>query len=345
MLQYLQEQNQTPSRMITNESIRNQPQPMNTIRVDQTGEYLTPQGTRSQEPVQFESARPIQLSGGRTGYLDRQGNVTFDTDQGQMSTTLAQIKQNDAEQRYRQQIADMPRQKQMADLQKTQAEAEKLRAEAGGGVKPQFSADAGGYIYPPSQDFPQGRFVRPEGMPTGGSVGKTTEDQAKAAGWYNQAQNAYANLTKSMIDPSTGKISYKAASPSMMESMLPKNMKGAVQSPERQRFAQAASSMSEALLRAATGAGVNKEEAEQKIAELTPTYWDDDSTKKQKLAAIPMYLQSLQTRAGKAPLIEPSINGMDLPDSMASSKPAKPAAPFDSDKEARYQAWKAQRGQ
>ena len=68
----------------------------------------------------------------------------------------------------------------------------------------------------------------------------------------------------------------------------------------RQKFNQAASSLSEALLRAATGAGVNRDEAKQKLEELTPVFTDDADTRKQKLEAIPMYLESLKSRAGRA---------------------------------------------
>jgi YHS domain-containing protein len=75
---------------------------------------------------------------------------------------------------------------------------------------------------------------------------------------------------------------------------------GATQSPARQKFVQAGSSLSEALLRAATGAGQNEAEARQKIEELTPNYFDEPGTIKQKLDAIPIYLQSLQARAGRA---------------------------------------------
>jgi hypothetical protein len=55
--------------------------------------------------------------------------------------------------------------------------------------------------------------------------------------------------------------------------------------------------MSEALLRAATGAGVNKEEAAQKVIELTPQYFDKPEVIQQKLDAIPVYIESLKTRA------------------------------------------------
>jgi hypothetical protein len=67
---------------------------------------------------------------------------------------------------------------------------------------------------------------------------------------------------------------------------------------DRQQFSQAASSLSEALLRAATGAGINAQEADQKIREITPQFGDSDAVITQKMKSIPLYLQSLQMRAG-----------------------------------------------
>jgi len=130
------------------------------------------------------------------------------------------------------------------------------------------------------------------------TVGAATEDERKAAGWLAQATNAYTNMLKAMYTKE-GKPT-KAEAPGIMETIALEPLKGIVRSPERQQFVQATSSLSEALLRAATGAGVNKEEAAQKVAELTPVWSDDEATKKQKLDAIPMYLQSLQARAGRA---------------------------------------------
>lgn len=127
------------------------------------------------------------------------------------------------------------------------------------------------------------------------TVGNATEDERKAAGWLSQANNAYTNMLGAMYT-SKGKRT-GAESPNVFEAM------GAgkwIQGEERQKFKQAASSLSEALLRAATGAGVNEAEAMQKIEELTPTLFDTKGNTEQKLAAIPMYLQSLQSRAGRA---------------------------------------------
>lgn len=134
--------------------------------------------------------------------------------------------------------------------------------------------------------------------------GTATEDERKAAGWLAQATNAYNNMLGAMYTKE-GKTT-GAEKPGVIESALgtlPFIGEGSAafaRSTSRQKFMQASSSLSEALLRAATGAGVNKDEAKQKLEELTPLFTDDEDTRKQKLAAIPVYLDSLKTRAGRA---------------------------------------------
>jgi len=121
-----------------------------------------------------------------------------------------------------------------------------------------------------------------------------SEDERKAATWLSQADNAYKNLI-SVTEKYKG-----SDSPGALESLAPDGVKGAFQDTGRQLFDQASSSLSEAMLRAATGAGMNEFEAKQKIKELTPTYFDTEEVKKQKRDAIPVYLESLRTRAGRA---------------------------------------------
>ena len=139
---------------------------------------------------------------------------------------------------------------------------------------------------------------------------KMTEDQGKASGWLNQANNAYGNMQKVMYKSNdagqplldiNGKpqLNLSVIQPSTKEALANQfGVAGAVQKAPRQQFVQAASSMSEALLRAATGAGVNESEAKQKINELTPQYFDKPEVIQQKLDAIPVYLESLKMRAG-----------------------------------------------
>jgi hypothetical protein len=138
---------------------------------------------------------------------------------------------------------------------------------------------------------------------TEGGGGTATEDERKAAGWLAQATNAYNNMLGAMYKD--GKTT-GAEKPGVIESALGtlpfigEGSAALARSTDRQKFTQAASSLSEALLRAATGAGVNRDEAKQKLEELTPLFTDDADTRTQKLAAIPVYLDSLKSRAGRA---------------------------------------------
>jgi hypothetical protein len=161
-------------------------------------------------------------------------------------------------------------------------------------------------------------------LQAGGAGGKMTEDQGKATGWLVQAENAYGNMQGAMKStPSAAKPGFPdmvAAVPGM--GGIANSMRGA----DRQKFMQGASSLSEALLRAATGAGVNKEEAQQKIQELTPVFGEAQETTDQKMAAIPLYIESLKVRAGPgAPKAAAVLAGNPKPASNV-DKPAAPSA-------------------
>ena len=141
---------------------------------------------------------------------------------------------------------------------------------------------------------------------TEGGGGTATEDERKAAGWLAQATNAYNNMLGAMYTKEgkrtgaeiPGKLESAFGTLPFVGESVASGIRGL--SGDRQQFTQAASSLSEALLRAATGAGVNKDEAKQKLEELTPLFTDSADTRKQKLEAIPVYLDSLKARAGRA---------------------------------------------
>lgn len=127
-----------------------------------------------------------------------------------------------------------------------------------------------------------------------------TEDERKAAGWFFQADNARRNMA-GVISKNPG-----AAYPTVPERLagfvpgVGGDIQNALRPEDRQKFVQAASSMSEALLRAATGAGINAFEADQKVKELVPQLGDKSGTVKQKMDAYEVYMKSLQSRAGRA---------------------------------------------
>jgi hypothetical protein len=176
--------------------------------------------------------------------------------------------------------------KRLADLNLTKAQANKYRVETanlnttGALLKLDFDAAVKGL------PLPSGK---------GGTVGTATEDERKAAGWLAQADNAYKNMLNAMYTKGGEKTG--AQEPGFFEAV---GLGKVSQSPERQKFNQASASLAEALLRAATGAGQNEAEVIQKIEELTPTFFDTQDNINQKLAAIPVYLDSLKARAGRA---------------------------------------------
>lgn len=143
-----------------------------------------------------------------------------------------------------------------------------------------------------------------------------TEDERKAAGWFFQADNARRNMAN-VIAKNPG-AAYNTV-PERMAGFVPGvgvDIQNAIRPEDRQKFVQAAGSMSEALLRAATGAGINAYEADQKVKELVPQLGDKPGTVKQKMDAYEVYMSSLKTRAGRA---------------IPGNAPGAPAAPSNDD--------------
>jgi len=133
------------------------------------------------------------------------------------------------------------------------------------------------------------------GQPLAGKGGKMTEDESKATGWLIQAKNAYKNMNEALAE------SKEASNPSLVSGipLVGGAMSNVAASAPQQKFRQGTSALTEALLRAATGAGMNESEAKQKAVELTPQIGDSAAVIAQKNDAIPLYIASLEARAGK----------------------------------------------
>jgi hypothetical protein len=148
---------------------------------------------------------------------------------------------------------------------------------------------------------PSGQPIAYQGqvLPRANSA-QPSEDERKAAGWFFQADNARRNM-ESIV-----KKNPQAAYPTIGEraaGMVPgvgEDFANQLRPEDRQKFVQASSSMAEALLRAATGAGINLYEAQQKVRELVPQLGDKSGTVAQKTASYDVYMKSLQARAGRA---------------------------------------------
>lgn len=132
------------------------------------------------------------------------------------------------------------------------------------------------------------------------AAGAPTEDERKAAGWFFQADNALRNMDLIMRN-SPGAANARVSE--RIAGFVPgvgQDLANLLRPEERQRFLQAAESMSEALLRAATGAAITKQETDQKLRELIPQIGDQAGTIDQKLASYKVYMDSLRSRAGRA---------------------------------------------
>lgn len=154
------------------------------------------------------------------------------------------------------------------------------------------------------------------GDPAVKSQGQPTEDERKAAGWYFQADNARRNMA-GIIAKNPG-AAYPTV-PERLTGLVPVvggDIQNSLRPEDRQKFVQASGSMAEALLRAATGAGINAYEADQKVKELVPQLGDKSGTVKQKMDAYGVYMDSLKARAGRA---------------IPSNNPGGPATPANND--------------
>lgn len=130
----------------------------------------------------------------------------------------------------------------------------------------------------------------------------STVEERQGSYLLQQANFAYKNLLKSLYTEKGERTG--AERPNAVEALL--NSKYIPISPriarstKREQFVQATETIADALLRAATGAGQNEAEARRKIEEITPSWFDDDATIKQKLDSIPAYIESIKARAGRA---------------------------------------------
>jgi hypothetical protein len=130
----------------------------------------------------------------------------------------------------------------------------------------------------------------------------STVEERQGSYLLQQANFAYKNLLKSLYTEKgerTGAERPNAVEAILNSKLIPISPRIA-RSTKREQFVQATETIADALLRAATGAGQNMDEARRKIEEITPSWFDDDATIKQKLDSIPAYIESIKARAGRA---------------------------------------------
>ena len=227
------------------------------------------------------------------------------------SEYFAKLAETAQTQQERAQAAELARQS-MAEYRRdalgVQRESNQIRRDgqdiqrSNQGPKPQAVQDKDGnwvYIQPGQPPVPAGV----KGPPKGES--QPTEDERKARAWFEQANYAVDNIRQLIAqDPNVLKV----PTTEMLAGKSPffrDEMQSLARSPKRQLAEQAFSSLSEAFLRAATGAGVNRDETAQKMRELMPQWGDSPALVEQKLGSLKVYMDALQGRANRAMSAEP----------------------------------------
>lgn len=194
------------------------------------------------------------------------------------------------------------------------------RAQREGAVTYQQDA-SGNYVALPTRGIPgqpvQGTPVMgPGGVPLAGKSAELGAEQGKNTSLYAQADNAWKNMQATMKASKPGKMEVFDKMPIFGDAVANWS-----RSPDRQKFVQASKSLSEAFLHAATGAGFSADEARNKMQEITPQLTDSAEVIAQKMAAIPIYLDTLKLRAG------PGAKSVDAPVSRGTPAAATAALP------------------
>lgn len=154
---------------------------------------------------------------------------------------------------------------------------------------------------------------------------KTTEDQGKAAGWFVSGRQAMNDMRRVLTeDPKAGDMGFgERAATAVLPRSTGEDVANALRSPTRQQFVNAAEAMTDSLLRAATGAGVNYDEAERKRRQLIPQLGDSQAVKEQKLRNYETEMAALAARAGPAlDKLPPNMGGQGNP-----TPPVSPVLP------------------
>lgn len=225
----------------------------------------------------------------------------------QYQTTMSEQRAIEAENQRRAEMADLPRRMALAKVQEQEAKA------MGGGLSPADQLAREKFEFEKSQ--------------VGQAGPKMTEAQAKATTFASQmaaASNELGSLENSGYDPSSLKT--------QLQTKLAGGAGNIATTQEAQRAKQAQNQWSEAFLRVKTGAAATQPEVELNNKTFFPQFGDSPQVIEQKRR---MRLQAEQD------VLNMAGGGREL----ATKRQApQPSGNFDADKEARYQAWKAQQG-
>ncbi len=163
---------------------------------------------------------------------------------------------------------------------------------------PKFDATAGGYVYPPSAENPQGRFV-----PVSGLDGKPlNESQGNATAYGLRMKEAQAILDN-LANPKTGNPTLRGAAVENIPltggaigKILPSFLGGT--SEQQQQVKQAKSNFITAVLRKESGAVISDSEFAREDEKYFPQFNDSQKVIKQKEDARNLAITAMKFQAG-----------------------------------------------
>lgn len=160
-------------------------------------------------------------------------------------------------------------------------------------MKPVFNADAGGYVYPPSPENPQGKFVPVSGFAAGGNK-PLTEFQGKAALFGSRAAAA-----SDLIDKVGPEESGAAKTLQYWQDVpLAGRAANAMASPQAQSLAQAQRDFVNAVMRLESGATISPAEFANATQQYFPQPGDSPQVIAQKKNNREMAIEGLSKLAG-----------------------------------------------
>jgi hypothetical protein len=155
--------------------------------------------------------------------------------------------------------------------------------------EPRFDASAGGFVYPPSKDNPQGKFVAVtgiEGKPLNEAQGNSVAYGIR----MKEANSVLEDLAKSGVD----KSAVGAGAPYGIGTAV--NLLTA--SPEQQQVQQAKNNFITAILRKESGAAIGADEFAREDQKYFPQRGDSDAVLAQKKQARQTAIRAMEIQAG-----------------------------------------------
>ena len=235
---------------------------------------------------------PVDVFGQGKGYMQPDGTIVGVNQAGQQFKVQPEGTQA-AEQARRDK--EMLRQAQMQKMRESeldiQAKQAALRGE--GTQKPTFNADMGGYVYPPTPDNPNGKFVPVQGANK--AAKPLTESQSKFA-MFGARAAAASDLVDQLNDEDTA--SGAKTLQHWQETPIIGRIATGMSSDKAIALAQAQRDFVNAVLRPESGASIAKSEFDNAILQYFPQPGDPKEVIKQKREARNREIEGLKMGAG-----------------------------------------------